>query len=127
MPLLPDKVLVELLVVEALLHAAQEGVIELADVFFLADLDGLALVVRQRLQHLSRVRVLLVALRHMPEEDLQVAYELPRRLEPVQELLFLGVLNWGAVLGVAAWSCGCAGGLRAGAALGLLLLARRRR
>lgn len=80
-----------MLVIQPLLHSTEKSVIKLADVLLLADFHWLAEVVGQRFENLCRIRVLLVALRHLPEEHLQIAHQFPRRLEPVQYLLLFGV------------------------------------
>mmetsp|Transcript_17901 Transcript_17901/g.30437 ORF Transcript_17901/g.30437 Transcript_17901/m.30437 type:complete len:799 (-) Transcript_17901:29-2425(-) len=84
--------LVQLEVVEAFLHAAEEDVVELADVLLIAQLDDAPILVGDAPEDVGGVGVLLVAQGHEPEYLFEVGDQLARLLEAVDRLLVLQVV-----------------------------------
>mmetsp|Transcript_13952 Transcript_13952/g.21746 ORF Transcript_13952/g.21746 Transcript_13952/m.21746 type:complete len:582 (-) Transcript_13952:811-2556(-) len=85
-----DPVVVELLKIQAFLNATEERIIELTDVLLVAKFNGLPGVVANRLQHVGRVRILIVAEGHLPEKHLQVVDQPTRLLQTGhKQLVFL--------------------------------------
>jgi hypothetical protein len=71
-----DEVLIQLLVVQALLHSAEEGVVELSNVLLFSNFNLFSIFICHNLQYYTWIRILLVALGHLPEEYLKVADKL---------------------------------------------------
>jgi len=74
--------------VEALLYSREEGAIELSYVLLLSDLNGITIVVNDRMQDSRRVSVLFVAQSQGRKQLLCLEDQLLRSLQP---LLNLGV------------------------------------